>query len=206
MGIIEPYSERYYLGKRPGSWTPRQITWLGITYDLPESSAAAPVGIRLKYAFKENYNHGDLASVLKDVFARRFGPPFVDPTNPLDFKANFDGYVVIQLDPNRTWQFRIGMPAVTLKDDSSERYFDLAHYLSASVVYPASGPRVAGVRVAVFGVDTQDSGFNDGFNLHTQMMYRSESIFELIDVIFDPDIKNDGSPPPPPPDGELPIA
>lgn len=116
------------------------------------------------------------------------------PKTPYDIGLDRQSWVLVELDSElKNWQFTPGFVGCTTKDAANGDDFGLRH------VYPTSvepGPIARdGCRVLFFGMAKRKKGASRYFNLHVEFLQKNPNDPanpHRLQVIFDPDVKNEG--------------
>jgi hypothetical protein len=126
--------------------------------------------------------------------------------SPLDIAVDRPCWVVIEIDKRiENWQFAQGERGLTTKSDS-DRNCHLRHIEEGRVQQAGAPISGDGCRVLYFGVVARDGrGTPDAselFNFHTEFLTGTRvdgkwQVEKRLNVIFDPDIKNEGTAFPP---------
>jgi len=160
-------------------------------------------GSYLDFAY-QSYSNPILNQKIGDVIASILGgrhalERLTDPPTPLDFRVAAKGYVIFELADSIQWQFRPGYEAVTTGIDMSNDYGGLVHVLPDGTEFPMGSPVPAGCRLVYFAVKNimpQNNPRLDTFNLNIEFVQSlvSGSDNEMIPLVLDPDITNQGGP------------
>lgn len=151
---------------------------------------------------------GDESKVVEYALQRASMPlveiSTVPVPSPFDIIITKQCWVVIEIDDKiENWQFAKCHHGVTTKFDSRRDCY-LRHIEGGDVKAAGEDIKSDGCRVLYFGVFARDGngtlGASELFNFHTEFLTRNDANGEItkrLNVIFDPDIKNEGSPIPP---------
>jgi hypothetical protein len=110
--------------------------------------------------------------------------------NPWDLQVDDQCYVVVDLDPKIDWQFTKQMDAVTTKEPFGNRNSNLRHINQSGIAISNAMRSVENCRIVCFEVVQRDFQESEGFNFHVEIFNRAAN--ESIEIIFDPDISNNG--------------
>lgn len=197
---------------KPANFLPETIVHVILTVDRTKLSTNEKDDMALAFTIKSPspgappINPGDETEVT-EYAVRRAGPQFVDimlgpAPSPFDITVSRPCWVVVELDAKiENWQFATGERGVTTKAES-DRNCSLRHVYDDGA--QAAGERVSrdGCRVLYFGVVARDAANTPNcgelFNFHTEFLMEEDDghghvVQKRLNVIFDPDVKNEGT-------------
>ncbi|WP_334165079.1 nucleotide synthetase [Phenylobacterium sp.] len=188
---------QHRLPRRPPSdWTPKYILYSQYTF-LAEGGE-----LRFQsttWAVKQTNVHRfihDLAtsgpSMLGDPLVYRPG------VTPLDVFVEDPCWMVIELDKAKDWQFRVGGPALTAKQDYGDDNWGLKHVppevklneLGELELLSDHGPGIDECRIAFFGVVRRGAYEHQQFNVHIQLGQGGYA--RRLEIMIDPDFPDIG--------------
>jgi hypothetical protein len=185
----------------PPNFRAKAIVYRNYTYDVDAKTGL----FQFKFEETSYIPHGDIATFIGELIAGTANlkttlPWNVKPTGPLDIMLPHKQqcYVVIELDKTKNWQFRSGGPGITSKTDYGDDNADLTHLYPGAVdedgqpaILSAYGPGVNGCRLLHFAVARRAKFERQRFNIHVEMTH-PQFPDSPMEVIFDPDIPDDG--------------
>lgn len=201
---------------KPADFLPEEIVHVILTVDRRKLPTNEKDPIQLHFTIKTPsppttaITPGDETKVMEYAMLRA-GTQFVDialapAPSPFDIKVRRPCWVVVELDRKiEQWQFAPDEYGVTTKGES-DRNCSLRHVYDDGV--QAAGARIPrdGCRVLYFGVVARDACgtalAGELFNFHTEFLMEEDDdqgrpVKKRLNVIFDPDVKNDGGKFPP---------
>ena len=199
---------------KPDSFRPEKIFHAILTVDkekFPKENEPWSLSFIIKKPLEEPQSipPGDEAKVIEFAIERANAQalaPLTTVPSPFDIAVDRPCWVVVELDAGiENWQFAKDVYGVTNKT-KSDRNCWLRH-VYGSGAQPAGEPIPDDkCRVLYFGVvargekDTPDA--SDFFNFHTEFIMKEfddqkRPVEKRLNVIFDPDVKNEGTKFPP---------
>lgn len=177
----------------PAEWEPIEIIYSRYTYTASGSSiefSAQPsscvVPSRDIERFIDRLRRGEAPDCSETLTPEDAG---MSNATPLDIWVRERCYVVVELDPDRDWQFRRRDVALTAKADYEHDNCGLRHVLPDGSRTP-DGPGVEGCRIIYFAVVRREAKERQSFNFHVELRQGGTGWLELA---IDPDVPNTGS-------------
>lgn len=177
-----------------GDWTPYEIVYVRYTYDErdpskvyadPESYVVCETDPK---AFALARLRGKPLPGHKCTRRRHPKDPTPRPLQPYDIYVGCQCYIVIELDPERKWQFMPGRPAITMQGPYGDSNGEL-HHLMPDGSTPTAGPDGDGCRIIWFGVKYRDEYQHQQFHCNIDF---SKLGLAQDPTQVDPDVPNDG--------------
>lgn len=197
---------------RPAEFQPQEIVHVILTVDRNKLSANPKDPMVLAFMIKKPLpgpppiSAGDEDKVRTYAELRAsmplIGVNLTPAPSPFDITVGRQCWVVVELDEKiENWQFATGERGVTTKVES-DRNCSLRHvYANGAEQAGARIPR-DGCRVLYFGVVAREAAntphCGELFNFHTEFLVeepdeQGQLVKKRLNVIFDPDIKNEGT-------------
>jgi len=174
-------------------WQPKGLRHVLLTIDI-DSTAALP-GNRMKYKaelIKDTPDNGVIAYVkaLAKNPTRRV-PPLIG--GQFDIGVDRPSYLVVELDHNWNWQFSMGKYGCTMKDSYPDDNFGLRHIYPDDISEDVISKD--GCKILFFCVRHRLGGAANSFNFNVDVIDDPDDLINTkrLTIIYDPDIKNDGS-------------
>lgn len=121
--------------------------------------------------------------------------------SPLDIKVTQQCWLLIQLDPDKNWQFTPGQVPCTLKEeDLYGRNIQLRHVFSKNGKAIKGAVSDGGCQTIFFGVvqrgpvegEVKPDPGRCGINLNVEFVQLDGTVAKKLQLIIDPDVPNDG--------------
>ncbi|UAL08695.1 nucleotide synthetase [Caulobacter segnis] len=196
---------------RPADFLPEKIVHVVLTVDRGKLPKKEEDPWTLDFTIKEPSEQlptippGDEKKVM-EYAVQRANPGFRDINlvpvpSPFDIKVDRPCWVVVELDAKiANWQFAKGERGATTKAESDRNCYLRHVYDDGAQPAGERAPRDR-CRVLYFGVVARDAGgtslAGDLFNFHTEFRMEENGVEKRLNVIFDPDVKNEGTKFPP---------
>jgi hypothetical protein len=201
---------------RPADFLPEKIVHVILTINRCRLSTNEKDPISLDFTIKEptsappTITPGDETRVT-EYAVERASPQLIQiqlgpAPSPFDITVKRPCWVVVELDEKiENWQFATGERGATTKAESDNNCYLRHVYDDGAQVAGKLIPR-DGCRVLYFGVVARDAAntANGGelFNFHTEFLMEEDNgsgkpVKKRLNVIFDPDVKNEGTKFPP---------
>ncbi|KQZ06143.1 hypothetical protein ASD21_00425 [Caulobacter sp. Root1455] len=205
---------------KPSNFIPKSIVHVILTVDRTKLATDPQLAMNLAFTVQApapttpTMGAGDETEVEKYALARA-GFQAVDllttpAPSPFDIDVREQCWVVVELDSKiHGWQFAKHERGATTKGESDRNCY-LRHVYAKGVEAPGERIPRDGCRVLYFGVVARDvfdpkkdpNPGSEAFNFHTEFLMEENDpngvkIKKRLNVIFDPDVKNDGGKFPP---------
>lgn len=201
---------------KPHNFVPKRIYHYILSFDVDELRQNAAGNFSLPFIIKKpdknppNVKDGGESEVIEYVEnLLSIGILNNDEkiiVSPFDMTFQNQCWIVIQIESKiNNWQFSVDDYGLTTKVDS-DRHCSLRHVENGKVQPAGERVKDDGCRVLYFGIVARAGkghvGASELFNFHTEFLTpgldeQGKPITKRLKVIFDPDIKNEGSPIPP---------
>jgi len=175
----------------PSGWEAEEIVYYKMTFSADGG---------LEFTFTKDsgvVENGDITAFIAGLMAGKISglTPLIYFDNAPNIYVRKSCYVVLQLDPSLNWRYMSAMPGLMTDQSLPDHYFDLIYVADdGSTTTGQAPPAGTPCHIAYFGVKTSsaEQGRVDPFNLYTDFDIRKG---QILPIILDPDIKNDGTTP-----------
>jgi hypothetical protein len=183
--------EFYGLGPKKDGWTANAAKHLVMDFKFDQQKGE----LTFSYPKKTDLEVSGFEAALGSVLGLKAREERPIEGNPWDIVMNYQGYVFLELSPTKNWQYHPREPGLSLKQEKHQHYFDTL-YIDRATGNVTPVP-FAGCRLLAFSVDRKADTPKHGFNVHVQFADpfkpQPNVARNVMDVIFDPDIKNDAN-------------